>query len=847
MAANHKSPPILDVSKNYEDWKKLSKIWQQLTSLDSSKQGPAVVLTLEGEAQQAALEISSEDLSSNTGVNKIIERLDTIYKKDELVQRFDKLESFESYKRPNNLSMRDFLAEFELKYNRIKNQTLSDDLIAYRLLKAANLQEREEQLIKATVSTLSLSEVKKKLLSVFSQSRDAPSREFEDLRIKPEASNTFYADENDSKDENLTDDCDDPNETMFTPRNRNKYRYSSSQQNQNQTRRQSQRPQNPQQPNWRDNDKPKPTRGTNPPNRMGQVSKCAICGSVYHWAQQCPDKDKAPSSNSTYLANEFVLQIESPKELESLVAESWDSALLDCGATKTVCGQEWLDRYIDNLCEDDTKSITTSDSKSSYRFGDGKPAHSIKSVKIPAIIGNTKVSIITDVVLCDIPLLLSRSSMKKANFKLDFTNDCVNTFGQTIILKVTSTGHYALPITPKSQVINDVEMNYFPNVILNAIHCKDKKEIAKKLHKQFAHAPYKSLIKLLDSAGKEWSQDRELKQEIQNAIDNCETCQKYKRNPQRPVVGLPMATKFLETVAMDLKFFEGKIILHLIDHLTRLSNAIIIPDKRPKTVISAIMKNWISIYGASNKFLFDNGGEFANHEMLETAEQFGITIKTTAAESPWSNGLVERHNQTLANMVNKVLDDTNCGLEIALAWSVNAKNSLHNVHGFSPYQLALGYNPKLPSTLNNELPSMNTNVQSSKILRDNLNALHSARKAFIESENSERIKRALNHNIRSSGDTKYMTGDVVFYKRNDSQLWKGPGTVIGQDGQQILIKHGSTYVRVHPCRIQLKHNELQVNSSPNSNTTTQGKENCTAQTNQCSETYIQSDSESDTN
>ena len=70
-----------------------------------------------------------------------------------------------------------------------------------------------------------------------------------------------------------------------------------------------------------------------------------------------------------------------------------------------------------------------------------------------------------------------------------------------------------------------------------------------------------------------------------------------------------MATKFLETVAMDLKNFEGKIILHLIDHLTRLSNAIIIPDKRPKTVISAIMKNWISIYGASNKFLFDNGGE----------------------------------------------------------------------------------------------------------------------------------------------------------------------------------------------------------------------------------------------
>ena len=36
-----------------------------------------------------------------------------------------------------------------------------------------------------------------------------------------------------------------------------------------------------------------------------------------------------------------------------------------------------------------------------------------------------------------------------------------------------------------------------------------------------------------------------------------------------------------------------------------------------------------------------------------------------------------------------------------------------------------------------------------------------------------------------------MTGDSVFYKRNNSNEWKGPGTVIGQDGQQVLVKHGS--------------------------------------------------------
>ena len=51
---------------------------------------------------------------------------------------------------------------------------------------------------------------------------------------------------------------------------------------------------------------------------------------------------------------------------------------------------------------------------------------------------------------------------------------------------------------------------------------------------------------------------------------------------------------------------------------------------------------WIAPFGTTEKFLVDNGGEFANPSYIEMAEQFGITIKTTAAESPWSNGTVER-------------------------------------------------------------------------------------------------------------------------------------------------------------------------------------------------------------
>ena len=84
MASNNKSPPSLSNSKSYSDWLKLIEIWRKFTSLEQEKQGPAIVLSLEGEAQDAILELNTNYITDKDGVNKIIERLNCLYKKDEL-------------------------------------------------------------------------------------------------------------------------------------------------------------------------------------------------------------------------------------------------------------------------------------------------------------------------------------------------------------------------------------------------------------------------------------------------------------------------------------------------------------------------------------------------------------------------------------------------------------------------------------------------------------------------------------------------------------------------------------------------------------------------------------------
>ena len=198
-------------------------------------------------------------------------------------------------------------------------------------------------------------------------------------------------------------------------------------------------------------------------------------------------------------------------------------------------------------------------------------------------------------------------------------------------------------------------------------------------------------------------------------------------------------------------------------------------------------------------------------------DYLGINIKTTAAESPWSNDVAERNNQTLAKMMDKIISDTNCSSEPALTWALNAKNSLQNVAGFSPFPLVLGKNPKLPYTLSDELPALTTKPTSQAIL-ENLTAIHNARPAFIASENDERIKRALAHNIRTTSEAKYITGDKVLYKRHNSNQWRGPGTVIGQVSQEVFIKHGNFYISVRTCRMQLIKPALRTTDSSSSQT-----------------------------
>ena len=145
-----KTSPSLSKCKTYEDCLKPIKIWRKFSDLPANRQGSALVLSLEDEALDAVLEIDESDISKENGVDFIIHCLNRMFKKYSTVTKYQALEVFRSFKRPSNMSIQAYLNEFGKKLFKTKcyGTIMSEDILAYRLLKSANLSSYHEELEK---------------------------------------------------------------------------------------------------------------------------------------------------------------------------------------------------------------------------------------------------------------------------------------------------------------------------------------------------------------------------------------------------------------------------------------------------------------------------------------------------------------------------------------------------------------------------------------------------------------------------------------------------------------------------------------------------------------------------
>ena len=100
-------------------------------------------------------------------------------------------------------------------------------------------------------------------------------------------------------------------------------------------------------------------------------------------------------------------------------------------------------------------------------------------------------------------------------------------------------------------------------------------------------------------------------------------------------------------------------VLVVVDLLTRLAEMIPIHNKSAKTVASALIQNVFCQCGIPESILTDHGCEFDNQAISTIAHELGIHKKRISALHPQANGIVERLNRTIGEMLRKTTDQ--CG------------------------------------------------------------------------------------------------------------------------------------------------------------------------------------------
>ena len=107
------------------------------------------------------------------------------------------------------------------------------------------------------------------------------------------------------------------------------------------------------------------------------------------------------------------------------LSEMLGSAVLDSGTSSTVCETKWYECFLETFTDAQKKRIVKIKGLRTFKFGDGNKLNSLYKVILPYDIADIEVSIITDVVNSDIPLLLSKDAMKRAGTCLNLEDDTV--------------------------------------------------------------------------------------------------------------------------------------------------------------------------------------------------------------------------------------------------------------------------------------------------------------------------------------------------------------------------------------------------------------------------------------
>ena len=116
--------------------------------------------------------------------------------------------------------------------------------------------------------------------------------------------------------------------------------------------------------------------------------------------------------------------------------------MIDSACSRTVALVKWIKKFNNRLEGADKKRVWTEESGASFQFGEGEKQKSIIRLGLPCMIGDTKGTLITEVVSAKIPLLIKTNLLEKSSDILDFGKRVATLFGREIRMSKVGSGPF---------------------------------------------------------------------------------------------------------------------------------------------------------------------------------------------------------------------------------------------------------------------------------------------------------------------------------------------------------------------------------------------------------------------
>nr|XP_054770320.1 uncharacterized protein LOC129278127 [Lytechinus pictus] len=277
---------------------------------------------------------------------------------------------------------------------------------------------------------------------------------------------------------------------------------------------------------------------------------------------------------------------------------------------------------------------------------------------------------------------------------------------------------------------------------------------------------------------------------------SCDICQRTVpkgRIPKVPLGKMPVIDVPFLRVAVDLvgpikpvTARKNMYILTIVDYATRYPEAVALANIETSTVAEAMVEVFCRV-GVPQEILSDRGTQFTSGMMREVGRLLSIRQLTTTPYHPACNGLVERFNQTLKQILKRVCADRPSDWDRYLAPVLFAYRAAPQASlGFSPFELLYGRQVRGPLEILKELWSGQANDSELKTTYQYIVDLKDRLESTMEVAQEE-LSKSTSRNMRyynaKSRVRKFVVGDKVLLllpsDHNKLLLqWKGPFKVV---------------------------------------------------------------------